>query len=730
MKRTNKSVQDNTNSIKAGFSSINKMVGAIGIGFSATAIVAGLKQIGNEMLAIKDGATQLGTSNKDFQVLQYAAEYSEEAMSSVVTVLNKLDQQLQEATNNGGAAAKMFKDIGVNVSELSKLSAGQRFAAIAQDIKSAEDPGARFSQWASILGEKILPKLKEALGNASVGYAELEANTKKIGIVTDESIRKYDQAVKSLEKLKRTAVVAIAGLLDATPAQLGQNLGMYLMDTTKKVEDFGKGGATAAIRLQHLTNALDSFNANFAGKGKVPASRLAEYKALMASLTDTINKETAAVKAAEDAAAEHAKTLGETKDEIAAINTQYDSSIQKYEALQKLYSSSANTKAQQDVIRAEIQKTSKTMEDEVKRLSESMLTPMQRYNATLAELKQKVALNVAGAKEVLSAFEQTNPAIKEAETATREYNDAMAQTSPALAYAAAIAAVDEQVKKWSDDATIGTQKANEYGAAMKAALAANTPAARFTKDYQEYLQTPEQKRQKQIGDINASNLSDKDKSAAIYDLDTGFVQMQKQLVEQSREIQNQTNQWTELSNAAKTAETEYNSATTIAELTKTKQALDAVQEQYEFMGEVGSRAVESLSAGFARLIVEGGSVKDMLKGVLQMIAELIIQQAILSMVKSMGFGGMFAGGGDVNPNKYYVVGENGPELFSPKARGTIINDTQIAARSSGGGSAPVIQFNLSAYDTQGMSQMIDSKTPAIIAQAMRTWKYENSRGKM
>jgi len=51
------------------------------------------------------------------------------------------------------------------------------------------------------------------------------------------------------------------------------------------------------------------------------------------------------------------------------------------------------------------------------------------------------------------------------------------------------------------------------------------------------------------------------------------------------------------------------------------------------------------------------------------------------------YGGERAGGGNVDPSKFYLVGENGPELFSPGASGSIIPNNAI-----GGGSSLVVNI--------------------------------------
>lgn len=50
------------------------------------------------------------------------------------------------------------------------------------------------------------------------------------------------------------------------------------------------------------------------------------------------------------------------------------------------------------------------------------------------------------------------------------------------------------------------------------------------------------------------------------------------------------------------------------------------------------------------------------------------------------FGGSFAAGGNVRPNKWYIVGEKGPEPFIPHTSGTVLPNAAL------GGSAPVINI--------------------------------------
>jgi hypothetical protein len=718
MKKTSRSVADNTAAIKASFAQINAVLRTLGVGISVGAIVNGLKAIGSQIADVKDGATELGTSYKDFQILQYAAEYSEEAMNTLKSSLDKLDNSIQKARNEGGSAAKTFKDMGVSIEDLNALTAGQRFTYIAQDIKNAIDPSARFAQWVELLGAKALLKLKKALDNASVGYEELARRTEQVGIIADETIQKYDTFIKRWEKGKKTLVV---GLLDIFET------GSFNIDLMNgKLDEMASKLETNADKSELYTKAMIAMekHGGFSKQQIESVENMAVKYNLLAS-EERFQAAQAAKAAAEEK--KYATTLGQTKDEIEEINRQYSNQIDKLGALKLLYNGPlAKSKEQQIAIGEAIRLANEAVDKSLQSLIDGAMTAHEKFAPILDQLilAQKEGRITQDMFDRL--FLHYAPTAKEATESTLAFNAALAEVDPAYAYQRSLEQIDEQFKKIVPDANTSVEMIQKVRDELRKTAYENSAAGKLELS----VQTPEQVKQRKVDEINKSGATPEVKEKALYDLDTGFVDTQKQLVEQARELQNQQHQWTEVANAAAEAEAAYNSATTIEQLNQTKNALDQVQNKYTALGEVGNRAVEGLAAGFARLIVQGGSVKDMLMGVVQMIAEMMLQQAMLSAFRSVGVAGWFAGGGDVDPNKYYVVGENGPELFSPKARGTIINDTQINARSSGGNSAPVIQFNLSAYDTIGMSQMIDSKTPSIIAQAMRTWKYENSRGKM
>jgi len=72
--------------------------------------------------------------------------------------------------------------------------------------------------------------------------------------------------------------------------------------------------------------------------------------------------------------------------------------------------------------------------------------------------------------------------------------------------------------------------------------------------------------------------------------------------------------------------------------------------------------------------------------------------------------GLRAGGGSVNPNMPYMVGERGAEMFVPKSAGTIVPNNQVAG--AGGGGNIVIEQNLNF--ATGVSQTVRAEVMNLL----------------
>jgi len=162
----------------------------------------------------------------------------------------------------------------------------------------------------------------------------------------------------------------------------------------------------------------------------------------------------------------------------------------------------------------------------------------------------------------------------------------------------------------------------------------------------------------------------------------------------------------------------------------TKQAQDAYTQAIKRMDDLDiakkvAGLTDSMSDSITSMIMNIGqgtqnlkeSVKDMARVVLAEFIKIKVAQPLAQgMANAFNFSSMFrADGGTVTGNQPYVVGEQGAELFVPNKTGTIIpND----AMSSGGSRSETnnvnVSFNITANDTQGFDNLLDSRRGMIV----------------
>lgn len=118
--------------------------------------------------------------------------------------------------------------------------------------------------------------------------------------------------------------------------------------------------------------------------------------------------------------------------------------------------------------------------------------------------------------------------------------------------------------------------------------------------------------------------------------------------------------------------------------------------------DMANSAANSLADGLANAIVQGKSLGDVFKNLVKELAAMIIKAIIFKVVSGViksytgiDISGARAAGGPVNSGNTYLVGEKGPELFTPSQSGKITTnqDTFRPMNVSGGGTSNVYQFS-------------------------------------
>jgi hypothetical protein len=139
---------------------------------------------------------------------------------------------------------------------------------------------------------------------------------------------------------------------------------------------------------------------------------------------------------------------------------------------------------------------------------------------------------------------------------------------------------------------------------------------------------------------------------------------------------------------------------------KAKKSYEALTPTLINVNDLAKTGAESLSSGLADAIVQGKSLADVFKNVVKQLAAMILKALFFKALEiglnavSPGLGttiaGVRASGGPVNAGKSYLVGEKGPELFSPTNSGRITSNAQtFKSLGSGGGQSGNV-YNITA----------------------------------
>jgi hypothetical protein len=116
--------------------------------------------------------------------------------------------------------------------------------------------------------------------------------------------------------------------------------------------------------------------------------------------------------------------------------------------------------------------------------------------------------------------------------------------------------------------------------------------------------------------------------------------------------------------------------------------------------EVIGTAIAGVITGVSRLITFFDNVIDRIRDFINLVRNNPLVQGLGNIIDNI-FGGGRAAGGPVNAGTTYLVGERGPELFTPSGSGSIIPNHRLG----GGGGGISITVN-GALDPEGVARQI------------------------
>ena len=113
-----------------------------------------------------------------------------------------------------------------------------------------------------------------------------------------------------------------------------------------------------------------------------------------------------------------------------------------------------------------------------------------------------------------------------------------------------------------------------------------------------------------------------------------------------------------------------------------------------------------IAQGFEDAILSGQKLQEVIKGIARDLLRMVFQQTITAPLAAGISGalktmvGARAMGGPVSANSPYVVGERGPELFVPRASGSIVSNSNMNQGGGSAGSSINVNYNIAAGVTR------------------------------
>ena len=605
-------------------------------------------------------------------------------LSEAEAALGRAESAMISASSGGiETLRKKYGDVSIAVSELALALADIELRAAAADIKALFDPAVLNG-----FGDRLTSELG-ALGTAVVGATEGEIKGLE------------DQLAGLQEQLAATLAVEPNGnsftdILSAQIANLQENIALLKGDLDSAGDRVGQLGPDADV--------------------------IGRYRALRTALSDALNAQNfeAAANAARDLKDLIVETAGEGDAAADAMTRIEDLARQ---AANRFSQAEANARGIGDAAAGATTQVGAAA-DEAARLSGNLagalaqlagiasgIATANRLAASAAQRRIDYAgdpVGLAGANARADVNEQTGSA---AYAAIRSGN------TPVLNE---IAKISQQTDGLVAGAEAAAQLEENARAAESAAAAAVKAASGGTK---------------KSGGSKGGSSKTETPIFASSEVEIQNIQRQIEALGKTKaEVAELTARYRLLDEAKRRGMTVTDelSARIDAEAAKVGElagAYEAATDKMKAIEDVKA-GIDAISQSMADAIVNGESLGDAFSNVLKRMASDMMASGISSLVNGLFngggtgsggilarvFGGFRAAGGPVSGGKTYMVGERGPELFTPPGAGQIIPNHKLGDRSSP--SAVHVTVGVSADSNGNLMPFVQSVTQRGVRQGM------------
>ena len=710
-KRAEKRIKD----LKKEAEELGKTMG-VAVVAGATALTYALKQSVDMMDEFSKAAQSLGTSTETISSLAYVASLADVEFTQLSKALVKLTSDAPETKAALSAIGVSTKDLTTGgLKDLPSL-----LGDVADKFAGYRDGAEKTALAVSIFGEKIGPKLIPLLNGGRVGIADLTAEAKRLGVVIDtetgkaaeqfnDNLTRLGAAVRGVANDMTSTLLpvlndAIENFIRGRKAGLGffeaftgigvRGINETLADSTANA---GKHIKELTVEIEALTEKKAKLQATtkkggleglFAGAVNLEYAKIDDdIKALKAKKkyfqeVRLASKEFQEVQFASLPQASYSNegrgVSQQAAPDVAAITEREKARIA---ALKEAAKEAAKARKE---IESELKRARKEIEDEGKRLTESVQTPAEKLAGTKANVGK---LADAG---VISPDTQQR-ALADAEAAYQEHVQAQRDmlTEGLLSEEDEIAKSYERRKQMILALTEATEaeKADAI-ASLSEKAELDQAAARLNRyrdllDQETVVTADYQARRREIE--NDETLGAEERTQYLISLSEKYHARMDELDAETQAKKD----------AAFKAQIDLVSSGFAGAAELAKAFAGEQSGVYKAMFAASKAfAVADIAIKQAQAIAKAWGENNYFVAAGLTVGLAAQFASLISSASSASFGGTRADGGSVNEGRSYLVGERGPEMFTPTAGGTIIPNDALQ-----GGQQPAANIRIvNAFD--------------------------------
>lgn len=728
-----------------------KAVGAA-IGAAVAGTLFATDQILKSIANYQDLADAMGTTASGVSSLQTAADMSGTSMDKISGISQKLTKSLLDINKEGNATATALKAIGISAEEFKRLSPEDQLKQVADQMAGFED-GTEKSAIAMALFGKSGAEMMPFFNDLS------EAQNRNISL-TAEQIAQADEYAKAQDRLisqvKSMAMVAASEAapamtiltnalgatikqmmgLDSESGSLAGNTGIadFAMGAVKVLGYVGNMVQFVARTLQSLglsigaiaAMATQALHLDFAGVKATHAAANNDIKALWTTpwMSANIAKEVEAYKKG----VASLKTAGPDKPKINFDPNKFDNDKKAKEEADK-----AIKKAKDDSEKAA--KAQEALFTKLKSEADGLIgkyDPLQKktreYNEDLEKLGKLANMSAADLKKLGLTKEEVTALTEKAIRIHGEEKSILEENIDSVRQQISLMGVSKEARDAEAASISLSNKLKSEGLVVDQAQLATYKAL-----VTELKQKQKEESFKEGQDDKIKSLKDEMALVGVYGN-----QRNRQAEEQAVRRQAEKAGIADVEGAVSKQMQAYDELTEKVRAhnsVMSNGAREALQGYIEKAADVASAArdatnsvLSSMEDKLAEFFRTGKfGFKDFVQVINNELSKVAARQLIgLGLEMFSSYGGGKAIGGPVMGGTTYMVGENGPEMFTPPTSGTIIPNNMLNNTSSTsfsfnlGGITIAPGSKVTAADLQAMGRQIESNMMATITDEMRS----------